>query len=140
MARQLKKSKSVPWGLRRVGLGVISSSSTSELGTAISIASSESEDAFTFLKGDFGSLVGDEGLREFEGPATFPNVGSELDVRPGLLLRFLGVSWSTSWAMIAGRFTSCKTNGLLPAHEYWQVGQLEDVLTSLCSKRILSLP
>lgn len=101
--------------MRRVGLLVvdISTSSTSELGTIISTASSsESEDAFSFLvERDFGCLVGEEGVRDFEGPATpLPNnIGSPIGVHSGLLFRFLGVPWSTRWAR---RFKSCKTNGL----------------------------
>ena len=79
----------------------ISSSSTSELGTIISAASSsESEDAFSFLvKGVLGCLVGEEGVRDFEDPATLLNViGSTFGVHSGLLFRFLGVPWSTGWA------------------------------------------
>lgn len=103
--------KKVPWGLRRVGLVDISSSSTSELGIVISIASSESEDAFSFLvEGEFDCLIGEECVREFEGPATLLNIiGSTVGVHSGLLFRFLGVPRSTGWARWS---KSCKTNGL----------------------------
>lgn len=101
----------------------ISSSSTSELGTIISTASSsESDDAFSFLvEGDFGCLVGEEGtcIRDFEGPATLLNIiGSTFGVHSGLLFRFLGVPWSTG---LARRFKSCKTNGLFGT---WIISQV----------------
>ena len=72
-------------------------------------SSSESEDAFTFLE-DFGCLVGEEGVRDLEGPATLLNIiGSTVGVHSRLLFRFLGVPSSTNSAR---RFKSCKTNGL----------------------------
>lgn len=107
--------------MRRVGLVDISSSSTSELGIVISTASSESEDAFSFLEGDFGCLVGEEGVRGFEGPATLLNIGSTVGVHSGLLFRFLGVPLSTAGAR---RFKSCKTNGLFGTS--WILGKWLD--------------
>lgn len=99
--------------MRRVGLVNISSSSTSELGTIISTTSSESEDAFSFLEGDFSCLVVEEGVRKVEGPATRLNIGSTVGVvNSGLLFRFLGVPLSTEWSRPSKSF---KINGLFGA-------------------------
>lgn len=126
--------KGIPWGLRRAGLVVTSSSSISELGTAISTTSSESEDALNFFEGDFGGLVGKQGLREFEGPATLSNTRSTLDVCSGLLFRFLGVAWAT----LMRCFTSCKTDGLLTC-KYCEIIAWMYLLTLLYSRQISPL-
>jgi hypothetical protein len=99
----------MPFGAK---IGVVSSSSISELGTVMSIISS----AFDFLgrDGDLraAGLLGDMGLHE--GPATLPSV-SKLELFSGLLFRFLDIPLSVACGVVArsiSRLTSPKIKGL----------------------------
>lgn len=88
--------------------GVVSSSSTSELGTVMSIISSAVGLGFLGRDGDLraAGLLGDMGL--LEGPATLPSV-SKLELCSGLLFRFLEVPLSVACGVVA-RSISCLTS------------------------------
>jgi len=101
----------MPFGAK---IGVVSSSSISELGTVMSIISSAVGLDFLGRDGDLraAGLLGDMGL--LEGPATMPSV-SKLELFSGLLFRFLDIPLSVDCGVVAcsiSRLTSPKIKGL----------------------------
>ena len=101
----------MPFGAK---IGVVSSSSISELGTVMSIISSAVGLHFLGRDGDLraAGLLGDMGLHE--GPATLPSA-SRLELFSGLLFRFLDIPLSVACGVVArsiSRLTSPKIKGL----------------------------